>query len=119
MDRIPDGGMTVDEFARNLRLIAGGQWQPTETQLRLLREMQPVPLTRRQRFAKRLRPTLRFLEEVGFTVLALPRTGPEFAKDFWHELRNGGEPAWMALGWGFVAACALGSVALLASAASH
>lgn len=61
----------------------------------------------------------RFCDELGGMVLRLPHTAPKFAKDFWFELRNGGAPAWMALGWGFTVACALASVALFASAASH
>jgi hypothetical protein len=52
---IPDGRVTVDEFAQNLKLIAGNHWKPTDAQLRLMREMMPAPLTRRQRLAKRFR----------------------------------------------------------------
>jgi hypothetical protein len=116
---IPDGGMTVDEFARNLKLIAGGHWQPTEAQLRLMSEMLPAPLTRRQRIAKRLRSALRFCEELDFALIALTRTGPAFAREFWHELRTGQAPAWGALAYGFAAAMFLLSIGLLAAAASR
>jgi hypothetical protein len=118
-DPIPDSGVTVDEFARNLKLIAGGAWQPTEAQLRFLREMTPAPLTRRLRIAKRLRSALRFYEELGFALIALPRTGPAFARELWHELRTGQPPAWSALAYGFAAAMFLLSIGLLASAASR
>jgi hypothetical protein len=111
--------MTADEFARSLKLITGGTWQPTDAQRRLMREMLPAPLTRRQRIMKRLRSTLRFYEEIGFALIALPRSGPAFAREFWHELRTGQAPAWGALAYGFAAAMFLLCVGLLASAASH
>lgn len=117
--RFPDGGVTVDEFARNLKLIAGRHWQPTEAQLRVIREMLPAPLTRRRRITKRLRSVLCFYEELGFALLALPRTGPAFAREFWHELRTGQPAAWGALAYGFAAAMFLLSIGLLASAAAR
>jgi hypothetical protein len=111
--------MTTEEFAKSLKLLAGTGYKPTDAQINFL------PATCQQSrhagsgLARRLKTFDRFLQSIGAAVLALPQTAPQFAREFWHELRTGQEPAWMALGWGFVAACALGTIGLLASAASH
>jgi hypothetical protein len=60
----------------------------------------------------------RFCDELGAMFLRLPYALPDFCREFWHELRTGQEPAWIALTHGFFAAMFLLSVGLLASAAS-
>ncbi|HEY5332026.1 MAG TPA: hypothetical protein VIJ21_00650 [Solirubrobacterales bacterium] len=117
------GGGTVrlvktEELAKTLQGLVGDSYRPTETQLRVVAKIMRGP-TRRERIARRIQKFTFFCERVGTVVAALPRTGPTFAREFWGELRRGDEPAVMALGWGFVAVCLLGSVALLAVASQH
>ncbi|HEX5592009.1 MAG TPA: hypothetical protein VFX35_01535 [Solirubrobacterales bacterium] len=60
----------------------------------------------------------RFCDELGAAFLRLPQTAPDFCREFWHELRTGQPPAWIALSRGFAAGMFLLSIGLWASAAS-
>jgi len=60
----------------------------------------------------------RFCDQLGEAFLRLPSTAPAFCREFWHELRTGQEPAWIAVSHGFAAGMFLLSIGLLAAAAS-